>query len=420
MTKTSGINISIFYNLLGGGGRFLVLIVAAPLLVRFMGVEKFGNWIIVSSITNLLILSDGGLSMAATYFSSKILGNQGAVKNRELSQLFINVFIILVLTILIILIILYVFHIPIHNYLIKRDIETEMYYGLATAFFILVQQILVGFLQGFEDYKSINLTKFINVLTLNLGWVLLAFNKYPILNMVIYGLIISILTALVVVFIVFKKFKIYAIYPQKNEIYGILKYSIPCLGIQLGGSLFSQLDKIVVSLFFDSKVVGIYAIISTICSYINSISALPIQPYMPLVIKLAEVKNKEQIRKLFYKASIINSSIALLVALTISIFSSHILMFLLKDSFKYEYIYFMIIDATIYFLYSLNATGYFFLLALKKQTLVMSVQALGGVFSLLLIYLLTSRYGFKGSIFGNIGFVMTIYLNYYMHLLLKR
>ena len=419
MIKTSGINVNIFYNILGGGGRFFVLVVATPLLVRFLRVENYGTWTIVSSITNLLILSDGGLSLAATYFSSKILGNQEAIKNRELSQLLINIFIILALTILIILIILYVFHIPIHNYLIKRDIETEMYYGLATAFFILVQQILVGFLQGFEDYKSINLIKFINVLILNLGWVLLAFNKYPILNMVIYGLIISILTVLVVSFIVFKKFKLYAIYPQKNEIYSILGYSIPCLGIQFGGTFFTQLDKIVVSIFFDNKIVGIYAVITTICSYINNISSLPVQPYMPLVIKLAEIKDRIQIKKLFYKASVINSSIALLVALTIIIFSSHILMFLLKDSFKYEYIYFLIIAASIYFLYSLNATGYFFLLALKKQTLIMNVQILGGVLSLLLIYLLTSKYGLKGSILGNVGFVITVYLNYCTYKLLK-
>ena len=50
------------YNLIGGVVRVFSITFTTPLLIRFMGLENYGLWALVSSVVGLVTLAEAGLS----------------------------------------------------------------------------------------------------------------------------------------------------------------------------------------------------------------------------------------------------------------------------------------------------------------------------------------------------------------------
>ena len=50
----------------------IIFLVTIPLLIKFMGLERYGLWILLTSIGNVAMLLDSGLTGTSMFFVSKI------------------------------------------------------------------------------------------------------------------------------------------------------------------------------------------------------------------------------------------------------------------------------------------------------------------------------------------------------------
>ena len=60
------------YNIFGGAGRAILFLFTIPLMVNYMGVEKFGVWALITSICNIALMLDVGIASTTMHFVSEI------------------------------------------------------------------------------------------------------------------------------------------------------------------------------------------------------------------------------------------------------------------------------------------------------------------------------------------------------------
>jgi len=64
------------YNLIGSIFRLATGAILTPVLIRLLGLEDYGLWILVSSTLVLVTLAEGGLAASTTFFISRELSSE--------------------------------------------------------------------------------------------------------------------------------------------------------------------------------------------------------------------------------------------------------------------------------------------------------------------------------------------------------
>lgn len=56
------------FNTLGAGFRLLIVLATQPLLIRLLGLEQYGVWVVLLALINIGALAEFGLGTALTTF----------------------------------------------------------------------------------------------------------------------------------------------------------------------------------------------------------------------------------------------------------------------------------------------------------------------------------------------------------------
>ncbi|GAA0714311.1 hypothetical protein GCM10009430_07310 [Aquimarina litoralis] len=183
----------------------------------------------------------------------------------------------------------------------------------------------------------------------------------------------------------------------------------------LGGVLFTQLDKIIVGKVSNEQIVGVYAAIISITSYISSIATVGLQPIIPKLTQLwvgIKEKRKEFVEeyKLAYQ---FNTFIVIFMSLFLLVAFKPLLTLVMKIDINVypEAVLGFQLAIIIYALNSLSVPGFYTLMAIKKTKHLGKWQITGAVFALLSIYFLGKEYGLYGVILGNFGLIITVIFN---------
>lgn len=400
------------YNSIAGVNRIVLRIITVPILIRILGIEKYGIWAIITSVIGLVIAMEAGLPAATTIFISRDLEEKSSI---ELSQslTILLLFILSLATTATIGIREFTHYIAlslpdIDKYQIQT-IEQALQISSIVIWSRLIQQVIIGIEQAYEKYATINIINTIYVVLDSIGLLALASFTGKIMLMIQYQAVISIIFLslhCIYSFRLLNEFQLQFMW-NSDKARRIVSFSMSAWLANLGGIIFSQVDRLLIGSTLGVSSLGIYAAITNITAQINQLSAMPVQPILPILSrttanKTSNLQNiQDKIRKLFS----INCLVAFFLGSTLLVLAPEILVFTFKDNVSSTSIISFRIATIIYTLYSLNAVGYYICLGSNKVNVVMYTQIVSGIFSVLLIYFGSKRYGLMGGLIGNIGYL---------------
>jgi O-antigen/teichoic acid export membrane protein len=195
---------------------------------------------------------------------------------------------------------------------------------------------------------------------------------------------------------------------NKEKVLAIADYSFTIWLLTLGTAIFSRGDRLIVGYYLGSESLGIYGGVTEIASAINSFSALPVQPLVPILSGYSKNHNisHSELTQKIKQAIELNAFFALGSAAFLFILSPFIMRLMFVEVATENTLIALQIAIVIYGLFSLNAVGFFILISNDPKT-VMRIQLISGILALTLIFLGASKFGLLGAIAGNIGFLLT-------------
>jgi O-antigen/teichoic acid export membrane protein len=409
------------YNLIGAVIRLVAGLLAIPLLIRSIGLEEYGLWMLVSSALNVVTLAEGGLAISTTVFVSRDLAEGDA---KELSQtLTVVVGAMLILAGLAALLMwlgtdAIVNSFPSLKETQKNTAIAAIQFSAIVLWAKLLQQIAVGIEQAYQKYGTINILNTTQFLFINLGLVAIATVGGKSVELMQWTALITVASLVVHIIITRQLLKSYQLRPawnhQKSQ--EIARYSMLNWVSQLGGTMFSQGDRLVIGGVLGTQALGLYAAIVNITAQINYLAGLFVQPILPAIAHAYQQNKREgkENHNLLDRVKWgfkLNGAIALGTGIIILAAIPASGKLIIGDAFSDRDILPFQLATIIYSIYSLNAAGYFTLMAIDAVNICTIFQLVSGIISLFLIYLGATYFGTLGAVLGNIGFALTLGLN---------
>jgi O-antigen/teichoic acid export membrane protein len=408
-----------FYNTAAGVIRSGINVLTIPVLIRALGVEEYGVWTLASTVVNVVIIAEAGLSTATTMFVSQDLAKEDA--DGICQTLTVTGGAMLGLATLA-AIILGIGAEPIVSSFAKLDRSQHvvavhaLQIGGLVVWAKLVQQVLIGIEQAYQRYDLLNLLNTIQALLTGLGMLVVVWLGGRTIELMQWQAVVGIsilLAHLYLARLLTRQVQLRLIW-DRSKGSNIARYSLQTWVTSIGGVLFAQADKLIVGAILGTRELGIYAVITNIASQINLFSYLPVQPLVPKITQhFAKLDpDRADLDKQIKSGLEINFSIALASAAILFTFAPLVLDILIHDYSNITYILSLQIVAIAYGFASLNAVGYYILFARDAVKTCMKIQIVGSLGSLLLIYLGTLQFGILGAALGNAGFIATLLMVY--------
>ncbi|MBD2353381.1 oligosaccharide flippase family protein [Tolypothrix sp. FACHB-123] len=410
-----------FYNAAAGVVRIGLAVLTIPILIRLIGVEEYGLWTLTSAVVAMVALAEAGLSTTTTVFVSQDLAREDSVSLSQTLTVTIGAMLILAT---IAAIALWFGAQTLVSLFPKLGSEQRLaavqvlQIAGVVVWAKLLQQIIVGIEQAYQRYGVMNLLITLQSVLSNLGLLVVAWlggKSFALMQCQAFLSIGALIAHIWLGWSLTANIKPRLLWNKAKGL-NILHYSLMTWFASIGSVLFSQVDRLLVGYLLDTEILGVYAAITNITIQINTFSALTIQPLIPSVSSLFAEGSQNALSKLrtsIQQALLINVVTAFGLGVILITIAPLILQLMLPSTFNKEYIVVFQISALIYLLYSINAVGYYVLFALNLVLFNVFIVISSGLLSLILIFILSIKYGLLGAIIGNSGYLITIILSVY-------
>ncbi|NJL62228.1 MAG: oligosaccharide flippase family protein [Methylacidiphilales bacterium] len=403
------------YNIIGAVIRVGITFLTIPVIIRLMGIEEYGLWTLVSTVIGIVGLAEGGLSISTTVFLSRDLANEDV---KAISQtLTVSLIGMLVLADVAALI-LWVGAPEITKLFTQLKPSQlaialpALRYGGFIIWARLLQQIFVAIEQAYQQYGLMNFLNTVQAGLTNIGMIAVAWSGGRTLELMQWHLVVAfgmLVAHTLAAWQSLGKIKPSLVW-SSNKGRELIEYSFMTWLTSLGSALFGQCDRLIVGGILGTKLLGIYAGITSITTQINTLSALAVQPLLPKLASLLQNKTTNQLilYKQIKQVQQMNILIAIGLGTGLLIFTPMVFNFIFPGISNQEYTLAFRIAIVIYSLYSLNAVGYYSLLSLgavKTSTVILISSSL---ISLLMIYFGATYWGLLGASIGNAGYICTL------------
>ncbi|OUL29114.1 oligosaccharide flippase family protein [Nostoc sp. 106C] len=403
------------YNAASGAIRIGLAVLTIPVLIRLIGVEEYGLWTLASAVVAMVTLAEAGLSTTTTVFVSQDLAREDT--ESLLQTLTVTIGAMLILATLAAIALWFGAENLVKLFpklLIEQRLAAVQALQIAgvVVWTRLLQQIVVGLEQAYHRYGAMNFLITLQSVLTSLGVLVLAWLGGKTVALMQYQAFVSVGSLVAHIWLGWLLMRNIKLHPIWNlgKILVITRYSFMTWLASLGGVLFTQCDRIIVGGLLGTETLGVYAGITSITSQINVLSALIVQPILPALSNLLAypqehlVKFQDQIKKAFK----VNILTALGMGIILFILASIIMYLMLPSQVTDETILAFRIATIIYTTYSMNAVGYYILLAVDAVRLNLVINLLSGILSLTLIYVLCFKLGLIGAVLGNAGYLLSL------------
>lgn len=199
---------------------------------------------------------------------------------------------------------------------------------------------------------------------------------------------------------------------ERGEASAMLRFGTVQWVSQVGGSLFGQVDRILVNLLLGPAGAGIYAAGTGIAAKINELSAAVIQPMVPALSMATAAGQPGRVRDVFVRAQRVNGMVVFLLASAVALGAGPIAEVLVTERHAGELAPLLRILALVYGLYSLNAPGFFAAIGLGRPRINAVVVLLAGVAFVALLSVMAPAMGLAGAAWANLGYALTLAINW--------
>jgi O-antigen/teichoic acid export membrane protein len=400
------------YNLAGGVIKILTSIAAIPIVIRYLGVEEYGLWALISSFVSIFALLEAGFSTAVTVFTSHALES---TDNNELSITLSTSLLLMLLLSGITAFSLYFCSYSIVNFYsdVSLSFSLKILYGLQLGSWIVwgrfIQQSLVGIEQAYNRYDISNLANTALAIVGSVGTIAVVVFGGKTIQILLFQAALSFVSAFLHCLIVSRltrglKVK-WKLNPLKAK--SLIRYSSMMWVATIGALMFSKIDRLAVGSLLGMKQLGTYSAIVDVASQINGIAGMAVHPLIASVSSQAS-KAKILFHSQIKKAFIINSYVSLVFGTITIVLAPILLSFVFKTKVNNHYLLDFEIAIVVYSLCSVNFTGYYTLLGLDNVKACSIIALLSGLSSLIFTCLGASIFGLSGAILGNLG-IMLVY-----------
>lgn len=406
-----------FYNVVGAVIRVGLTLLTIPLIIRLIGVEEYGLWTLVSTMIGIVGLAEAGLSVSTTVFLSRDLANDDA---DGISQTLTVTFGAMLLLATLAAIALWLGAgslVGIFPNLEQAQHEVAvqaLQLGGIVVWARLLQQVLVGVEQAHQRYGVINILNTFQISLSSLGMLVVAWLGGRTVTLIEWQALTSMGLLIARIWVGYSLIRNLELRPvwDSTKALTVARYSLRVWLTALGSALFSQCDRLIVGALLGTKVLGVYAAITSVTGQINSFSAIVVQPLLPRLSNLLEKQgiNQGTLQQQVKQALQINGLFALGLGGALFTLAPLIVKVMIPGAITNEHLLAFLIAATIYALYSVNAVGYYVLFSVDAVNMCMAIQLASGTLSLLLIGIGASIFGLRGAVIGNAGYLGTLLL----------
>jgi O-antigen/teichoic acid export membrane protein len=403
------------YNIIGAVIRVGITFLTIPVIIRLMGVEEYGLWTLVSTVIGIVGLAEGGLSISTTVFLSRDLANEDV---KGISQTLTVSFIGMLVLADVAALILWIGApeiIKLFTQLKPSQLAIALpalRYGGFVIWARLLQQIFVAIEQAYQHYGLMNSLNTVQTGFTNVGMIAVAGFGGRTLALMQWHMVVALGMLLAHTWCTWgllAKTKPRLLWSSSKG-RELIKYSFMTWLTSLGSALFSQCDRLIVGGVLGTKLLGIYAGITSITTQINTLSAFAVQPLLPRLTSLLQNRttNPLALYKQIKQVQQVNIFIAIGLGIGLLTFTPLVFGFIFPGVSNQEYTLAFRIAIVIYSLYSLNAVGYYALLSLgavKTSTVILIGSS---SITLLMIYIGAKNWGLLGASIGNAGYICTL------------
>ena len=237
-----------------------------PTLVRFLGIDYFAIYILLTTFVGYLALTDFGINGSIVRFISKFrLNNDNESQSRFLGALCIIYFFVSIIILILSLILYSNFPILLPNYHLNRAIISIIYWILVLNLLVsLPFGILPNLIEGFGKFSIVKLAKMTNLIFRTIS-ILILFNLnigFNLLSLVIFDLILTLTFSIFYLYISLRKLNIKFIIDRKvfSSIREIFEYSFFIFILALVNQFYWRTGNIVLSLNGNSQDIASHSI----------------------------------------------------------------------------------------------------------------------------------------------------------------
>jgi O-antigen/teichoic acid export membrane protein len=403
-----------FYNVLSGVVKAGCTVVITPIMIRLLGLDQYGLWVIVSSFLSIAAIAEAGLTISTTVFLTKDLSasNQSDFSKTLTSSVSIMLIVALSYVGIINLFMdsfLSIF--PKLGQLDKNVLESALRLISVSIFLQLMQQVLVGVEQAYQQYKLMNILEVSQLLLTGVGGVVLSY---------MYGNIYTLTQWQVVISLVFFTCHIKLVsnliksdfsrvqFSLKKSVL-IIKYSFFNWISVLSMTLFSRGDRLIVGSVLGASTLAIYSAILEASAVITSFTTRSVSPLLPVISSARSSDwSDKNISAQIEKFTKLNIYIAIIISLLISSVSPLIINLIIPGKIEYSYILGLQLASFVTAFSSMSGAGYFILSGTSNIRLISIIFMVSALLSLFLIRFLAEHFGIIGAILGNAGWMGTM------------
>ena len=243
-----------FYNVIGATWRMALSVVTVPLLIRLIGVEVYGVWVLVMAGIGVVALAEAGLSISTTVFVSQDLAKSDREGLAQTLTVTIGAMLILATLAGAVYAGSAIFYPSLFPDLTQAQRETmgqAMIVGGVVIWAQLMQRVLIGVEQAYQRYAVLNGIITIEVTLRSVGLLAIAAAGGGIVEFMQWQAVVSSGALLVHSAVVWRLLPRSSIRPMWNGVKGrmIARYSVLTWVSSIGGtsvfSITSSLDWVI-------------------------------------------------------------------------------------------------------------------------------------------------------------------------------
>lgn len=388
---------------------FPILFIITPIILKFVGKEVYGIWVLTGTILVFVELI-GGLQ------SSSALGvivpkYDPKSKSNEINEI-INTFFVFYTLSALILCLVYIFS---ENFIIRTFFKVNeaqldiVRFVLSVSFYLfMINFILAGYAHLLASFNIIYVH---NILHIIIGYIRLGlmafflFKGYGIKSVVVIQMTTTIFETLLIIGITKKMFPLLVLNPflfKMEKLKILLSLSIKMFFTRAAGLINYNFDKLVLGWLINPIAVTYYQIGASITKYIATVpDMLGMHSLLPAAAELKAKNKSEKIQILYNKANKYILFTAIFLCSGIIVFGKEFLNLWLGKGYEQTYTVMLFLCIG----YTYNLLGYastFILNGMEKIDEPMRISIITAIINIVSSTLLAFKYGLIGALSGTV------------------
>jgi O-antigen/teichoic acid export membrane protein len=404
--------------------RLAVSLVSIPVLVQFLGLERYGIWVVLNSVIAIGALVELGLSTALTNHVSADCAREDWISaGRNLATSLV------LMTCLGVLVAVGLWCAsPLLSSVLFADGSgrEEALLALGMMSWLLLPRLWQQWAMAAEaallryDFQAA--VESTSTVIMQAGVLLLAFARCSSLVVLAGWSLVVTSGSLIAHCLVLKH--LFRNHPLRLRCSWRATRTLFRFGVMqwlsgLGSALFGQVDRIIINFFLGSTAAGLYSAATSVVVKINALSAIPLRVLPPAVSAANALSRKSRVQQLFIQATRLNGVGVCIIAFPILFWAYPLARTLVGQEYANQTAELLRTLAFIYGLYSLAAAGYFTAIGIGYPNLNARWGLTGGVLTCVMLVILAPRTRLIEVVWANAAYVLTLITNLQVMALLR-